>query len=87
MSTNNLTTEAAANAATNERTHEGPHFLNVHEVLRHGYCRFVRLGCTGVYAKDRRNATKKSRIGKYWRFCERDIIAWVERHRNGLRIP
>lgn len=85
MSTNNLTTEAAANAATNERTHEGPHFLNVHEVAR-----LLQVRASWVYGRLRQRSTEPLpgyRIGKYWRFCERDIIAWVERHRNGLRIP
>ena len=41
-----------------------------------------------VYERTRRRATDRIpgfRLGKYWRFREADVLAWLERQRVGVR--
>ena len=49
---------------------------------------FLRVPRSWVYERTRRRAQDRIpgfRLGKYWRFRETDIRAWVERQRVGGR--
>jgi len=41
-----------------------------------------------VYGRTRRRAINRIpgfRLGKYWRFRETDVLAWIERQKSGTR--
>jgi len=49
----------------------------------------LRVPPSWVYDRTRRRAADRIpgfRIGKYWRFRQADIFAWLERQRNGNRV-
>lgn len=46
----------------------------------------LRVSVSWVYGKTRRRTMDRIpgfRLGKYWRFREADVIAWIERQRVG----
>jgi excisionase family DNA binding protein len=69
---------AATDAATGGFESDDHCFLTVHEVAR-----LLRVPVSWVYVRVRERSTEPLpgyRVGKYWRFREQEIIAWVKRH-------
>jgi excisionase family DNA binding protein len=59
------------------------HLLNVHEVAE-----LLQVPVSWVYERVRKRSLERLpgyRLGKYWRFREADIEAWIERQRMGAR--
>ncbi len=57
--------------------------LTVEEVAE-----ILHLHPSWVYERTRRRAADRIpgfRLGKYWRFREADVLAWIERQRIGTR--
>lgn len=72
---------AAPSAATGEEKKEGSKFLTVHEVAS-----LLQVPVSWVYGRLRERSMEPLpgyRVGKYWRFREPEIIAWVESHKRG----
>jgi excisionase family DNA binding protein len=49
----------------------------------------LRVPVSWVYERTRDRAANRIpgfRLGKYWRFRETDVIAWLERQRNGAKL-
>ncbi len=58
-------------------------FLTVGEVAE-----LLRVPITWVYARTRKRAANRIpgyRLGKYWRFQESEVLAWVQRQSEGAR--
>jgi excisionase family DNA binding protein len=76
---------ASHQAATGgeKRRHEG-RLLTIHEVAE-----LLQVPVSWVYQHTRRRCTDRIpafRLGKYWRFTERDVIAWLAAKReNGYQ--
>lgn len=48
----------------------------------------LRVPVSWVYERTRRRGADRIpgfRLGKYWRFREADLLAWIERQRVGVR--
>ena len=48
----------------------------------------LRVPLSWVYDRTRRRAGQRIpgfKLGKYWRFREADVLAWIERQRVGAR--
>jgi excisionase family DNA binding protein len=48
----------------------------------------LKVPVSWVYERTRRRAADRIpgfRLGKYWRFREADLLAWIERQRVGVR--
>ncbi len=59
-------------------------FLTVREVAE-----LLRVPVTWVYARTRKRAADGIpgyRLGKYWRFQESEVLAWVQRQPEGRRV-
>ncbi len=59
-------------------------FLTVGEVAE-----LLRVPVTWVYAHTRKRAANRIpgyRLGKYWRFQESEVLAWVQRQREERRV-
>jgi excisionase family DNA binding protein len=59
----------------------GAQLLTIEEVAE-----LLNVPVSWVYSKTRRrtmNRVPGFRVGKYWRFRESDILAWIERQRVG----
>jgi len=73
----------AANAATvGERTENGQ-LLSVHDVAN-----LLQVPVSWVYGHTRDRCPDRIpgfRLGKYWRFDEADVLAWIRRRRLGMR--
>jgi excisionase family DNA binding protein len=72
---------AARIAATGEEEYVEDHFLNVHEVAN-----LLQVPVSWVYGRLRERSAEALpgyRVGKYWRFREQEIIAWVTSHKRG----
>ena len=70
--------EQTARAATVEHS-----LLTVEEVAE-----LLHVPPSWVYERTRRRAGDRIpgfRLGKYWRFRETDVLAWIERQRTGGR--
>ncbi len=49
----------------------------------------LRVPVSWVYGRTRRRSTDRIpgfRIGKYWRFQESEVLAWVERQRGERKV-
>lgn len=71
---------AAHCAATGRRSGECS-LLTVHEVAE-----LLQVPVSWVYGRIRKRATERLpgfRLGKYWRFSEREVLAWVATQRGG----
>ncbi len=72
---------ASPQAATvGEERHEN-HLLTVHEVAA-----LLQVPASWVYGRMRKRSTQRLpayRLGKYWRFSEGEILAWVQRQHGG----
>ena len=67
----------AANEGTVSREHETSHLLTVQEVAE-----LLRVPISWVYDRARQRSRDRLpglRLGKYWRFHEEDITAWLRR--------
>ena len=59
-------------------------FLTVEEVAE-----LLQVPVTWVYARTRKRAANRIpgyRLGKYWRFEESEVLAWVQRQREERRV-
>ena|SRR5215467_1042263 len=71
---------ASQEAATVEERREASRLLIVHEVAE-----LLQVPVSWVYGRMRKRSTKQLpsfRLGKYWRFSEREVLAWVESQRG-----
>jgi excisionase family DNA binding protein len=72
---------ASAEAATVEGRTEGNRLLTVNEVAE-----LLHVPVSWVYGRMRKRCTERLpgfRLGKYWRFSEREVLAWVASQRGG----
>jgi len=70
---------ATPQAATGQERENNNQLLTVHEVAE-----LLRVPVSWVYGRTRKRSLERLpgyRIGKYWRFREDEIHAWVERQR------
>jgi excisionase family DNA binding protein len=68
------------NEVTEQETQEG-RFLTVQEVAK-----LLRVPVSWVYGRTRKRSLERLpgyRLGKYWRFREDEIVAWVKCQRGG----
>ena len=75
--------ETTTDPATVDRVSADHRFLTVHEVAK-----LLRVPASWVYGRVRKRSTEPLpgyRVGKYLRFCEQEILAWVKRHERGTR--
>ena len=75
---------ASQNAATGKMERDEGPLLNVQEVAQ-----LLHVPVSWVYERVRRRSLERLpayRLGKYWRFREADIRAWIERQRMGARL-
>jgi excisionase family DNA binding protein len=66
-----------ANEATGGATREKHHLLTVQEVAE-----LLRVPVSWVYERTRRRSLDRLpgyRLGKYWRFNQNEVLAWVKR--------
>ena len=74
----------AANAATGEERTENGQLLSVHDVAD-----LLQVPVSWVYGHTRDRCPDRIpgfRLGKYWRFDEADVVAWIQRRRLGMRL-
>ena len=74
---------AATDAATGGYKSDDYCFLTLHEVTR-----LLRVPVSWVYGRVRERPTESLpgyRVGKYWRFRQWEIVAWVKRHERRAR--
>ena len=80
----NLSQAALRNVATAERRSDDDNcLLTVHEVAE-----LLRVPVSWVYGRTRKRSTERLpgyRLGKYWRFSQADVVAWIERQRSVTR--
>ncbi|MGB8473780.1 MAG: helix-turn-helix domain-containing protein [Candidatus Acidiferrum sp.] len=72
------------NAATEKMERDEGPLLNVQEVAQ-----LLQVPVSWVYERVRKRSLERLpayRLGKYWRFREADIRAWIERQRMGARF-
>lgn len=82
-SSDNPLHSVSRHAATGGDRSEERHLLNVHEVAE-----LLQVPVSWVYERVRKRSLERLpgyRLGKYWRFREADIEAWIERQRMGAR--
>jgi excisionase family DNA binding protein len=71
----------AAHATTTEIGREEGHLLTVHEVAE-----MLQVPVSWVYGRMRKQSVERLpgyRLGKYWRFRQAEVLAWVESQRRG----
>ncbi|HWO37890.1 MAG TPA: helix-turn-helix domain-containing protein, partial [Candidatus Acidoferrum sp.] len=71
---------APQHAATGGDRGGESHLLTVHEVAR-----LLQVPVSWVYGRMRKRSRDRLpgyRLGKYWRFSEDEILAWVKRQRG-----
>jgi excisionase family DNA binding protein len=72
---------AAHIAATEGEESHGKHLLTVHEVAD-----LLQVPVSWVYGRTRKRSLERIpsyRLGKYWRFRQDEVLAWVESQRRG----
>ena len=72
---------APQEAATVEGRREGSRLLTIHEVAE-----LLQVPVSWVYGRVRKRCTERLpgfRLGKYWRFSKREVLAWVASQRGG----
>ena len=72
---------AAHIAATAGEESHGKHLLTVHEVAD-----LLQVPVSWVYGRTRKRSLERIpsyRLGKYWRFRQDEVLAWVESQRRG----
>ena len=76
----NLPNNAAHIAATEREADHGKHLLTVHEVAD-----LLQVPVSWVYGRTRKRSLERIpsyRLGKYWRFDQSEILAWIKRQRG-----
>ena len=76
----NLGEEARGNGTTVETEREQDQLLTVHEVAG-----LLHVPVSWVYGRMRKRSQERLpayRLGKYWRFREAEVLAWVESQRG-----
>ena len=74
---------ASLHAATGGR--EGDHLLTIQQVAA-----MLHVPVSWVYGRTRKRSTQRLpgiRLGKYWRFREKEIHRWIESQRGGDCAP
>jgi len=77
----NLSQAALQYAATGEKRSAESRLLTVHEVAE-----LLQVPVSWVYGRVRKRCAERLpgfRLGKYWRFSEREVLAWVASQRGG----
>ncbi len=77
----NLLHAASQDTATGGDARDERHLLNVHEVAE-----LLQVPVSWVYGRMRKRSLERLpgyRLGKYWRFCKEEVLAWVECHCRG----
>ena len=72
--------DAVRTTATEAAREEG-HLLTVHEVAT-----MLQVPVSWVYGRMRKRSVERLpgyRLGKYWRFRQAEVLAWVESQRRG----
>ena len=75
---------AAHTAATAGEESHGKHLLTVHEVAD-----LLQVPVSWVYGRTRKGSLERIpgyRLGKYWRFRQDEVLAWVESQRRGSNV-
>jgi excisionase family DNA binding protein len=75
---------AAHNAATVEDARHDDHLLTVSEVAE-----LLQVPVSWVYGRVRKRSLERLpayRIGKYWRFRQDQVLAWVESQRRDSHV-
>ena len=70
-------------AATGREEMDESRLLTVHEVAE-----LLRVPVSWVYGRTRKRSRERLpgyRLGKYWRFSQSDLLAWIERQRSIAR--
>jgi predicted DNA-binding transcriptional regulator AlpA len=73
----------ATNAATGGERTENARLLSVHDVAD-----LLQVPASWVYGHTRDRCPDRIpgfRLGKYWRFDEADVLAWIQHRRLGMR--
>ncbi len=73
----------ATNAATGGEKTESAQLLSVHDVAE-----LLQVPVSWVYGHTRNRCPDRIpgfRLGKYWRFDEADVLAWIQRRRVEMR--
>ena len=73
----------APSGATGEQPKESSRLLTVEEVAA-----LLHVPVSWVYGRMRKRSLERLpayRLGKYWRFNQSDVLAWLERRQSGLR--
>jgi excisionase family DNA binding protein len=68
-------------AATAKEERDRNHLLTVHEVAA-----LLQVPVSWIYGRMRKRSSERLpgyRLGKYWRFHEDEVLAWVESQRDG----
>jgi excisionase family DNA binding protein len=74
---------APQHAATEGESRGESHFLTVHEVAA-----LLQVPVSWIYGRMRKRSPERLpgyRLGKYWRFRQDEVVAWVQCHRGGSR--
>jgi excisionase family DNA binding protein len=73
--------DAPTKVATGDGENDHNRFLTVHEVAT-----MLQVPVSWVYGRLRDRSSEPLpayRVGKYWRFREQEIVAWVTRQKRG----
>jgi excisionase family DNA binding protein len=71
-------------AAHTEAAREESHLLTVHEVAT-----MLQVPVSWVYGRMRKRSVERLpgyRLGKYWRFREAEVLAWIESQRRDSHV-
>lgn len=80
----NLSTAGATNGTTGGGERGKGQLLTVQEVAE-----LLRVPVSWVYGRTRKRSSERLpgyRLGKYWRFREDEILAWVKCHQRGSNV-
>jgi excisionase family DNA binding protein len=78
-----MSSDAAEYAATGGEKTENGQLLSVHDIAA-----LLQVPVSWVYGHTRDRCPDRIpgfRLGKYWRFDEADVLAWIQRRRLGMR--
>ncbi len=84
VKTSDPTLGEPANEATGGATREKHHLLTVPEVAE-----LLRVPVSWVYERTRRRSLDRLpgyRLGKYWRFNQNEVLAWVKRQCGAVHV-
>jgi excisionase family DNA binding protein len=79
-----------ASAIQFEKPRAGSHFTpSLHLLTIDEVAELLNVPVSWVYGKTRSRSMDRIpgfRLGKYWRFRETDVLAWIERQRAGAKL-